>query len=68
MKRTTPRTRLDNLLVTRGLAQNAQKAQAMILAGEENFDGLLARLAEQLELRNQPMPEVRRGRLPGEIV
>ena len=29
---------------------------------------LLARLAEQLELRNQPMPEVRRGRLPGEIV
>src|SRR4030081_2395379 len=32
MKRKTPRTRLDNLVVARGLASNAQKAQAMILA------------------------------------
>src|ERR1700675_5014324 len=40
MKRKTPRTRLDNLLVTRGLAQNAQKAQAMILAGEVFVDGV----------------------------
>src|ERR1700693_4648345 len=40
MKRKTPRTRLDTLLVTRGLAQNAQKAQAMILAGEVFVDGV----------------------------
>jgi 23S rRNA (cytidine1920-2'-O)/16S rRNA (cytidine1409-2'-O)-methyltransferase len=40
MKRKTPRTRLDNLLVTRGLAQNAQKAQAMILAGEVFVNGV----------------------------
>jgi 23S rRNA (cytidine1920-2'-O)/16S rRNA (cytidine1409-2'-O)-methyltransferase len=40
MKRKTPRTRLDNLLVSRGLAPNAQKAQAMILAGEVFVNGV----------------------------
>ena len=40
MKRKTPRTRLDNLLVARGFASNAQKAQAMILAGEVFVDGV----------------------------
>jgi len=39
MKRKAPRTRLDNLLVARGLASNAQKAQAMILAGEVFVNG-----------------------------
>jgi 23S rRNA (cytidine1920-2'-O)/16S rRNA (cytidine1409-2'-O)-methyltransferase len=40
MKRRTARTRLDNLLMARGLAPNAQKAQAMILAGEVFVDGV----------------------------
>jgi 23S rRNA (cytidine1920-2'-O)/16S rRNA (cytidine1409-2'-O)-methyltransferase len=40
MKRKTPRTRLDNLLTARGLAPNAQKAQAMILAGEVFVNGV----------------------------
>jgi 23S rRNA (cytidine1920-2'-O)/16S rRNA (cytidine1409-2'-O)-methyltransferase len=40
MKRKTPRTRLDNLLMARGFAANAQKAQAMILAGEVFVNGV----------------------------
>jgi len=40
MKRKTPRTRLDHLLMARGLASNAQKAQAMILAGEVFVNGV----------------------------
>jgi len=40
MKRKTPRTRLDSLLMSRGLASNAQKAQAMILAGEVFVNGV----------------------------
>jgi 23S rRNA (cytidine1920-2'-O)/16S rRNA (cytidine1409-2'-O)-methyltransferase len=40
MKRKTARTRLDHLLVARGLAANAQKAQAMILAGEVFVNGV----------------------------
>ena len=40
MKRKPPRTRLDNLLTARGLAPNAQKAQAMILAGEVFVNGV----------------------------
>ena len=40
MKRKPPRTRLDNLLMARGLAPNAQKAQAMILAGEVFVNGV----------------------------
>jgi 23S rRNA (cytidine1920-2'-O)/16S rRNA (cytidine1409-2'-O)-methyltransferase len=40
MKRKTPRTRLDNLLMARGLASNSQKAQAMILAGEVFVNGV----------------------------
>jgi 23S rRNA (cytidine1920-2'-O)/16S rRNA (cytidine1409-2'-O)-methyltransferase len=40
MKRKIPRTRLDSLLVSRGLASNGQKAQAMILAGEVFVNGV----------------------------
>ncbi|HXM91559.1 MAG TPA: TlyA family RNA methyltransferase [Candidatus Dormibacteraeota bacterium] len=40
MKRKTIRTRLDTLLLARGLAPNAQKAQAMILAGEVFVNGV----------------------------
>ena len=40
MKRKTPRTRLDNLLMARGFASNVQKAQAMILAGEVFVNGV----------------------------
>jgi 23S rRNA (cytidine1920-2'-O)/16S rRNA (cytidine1409-2'-O)-methyltransferase len=40
MKRKTPRTRLDSLLVARGHASNAQKAQAMILAGKVFVNGV----------------------------
>jgi 23S rRNA (cytidine1920-2'-O)/16S rRNA (cytidine1409-2'-O)-methyltransferase len=40
MKRKTPRTRLDSLLVARDLASNTQKAQAMILAGEVFVNGV----------------------------
>jgi len=40
MKRKTPRTRLDTLLMARGLAPNALKAQAMILAGEVFVNGV----------------------------
>jgi 23S rRNA (cytidine1920-2'-O)/16S rRNA (cytidine1409-2'-O)-methyltransferase len=40
MKRKTTRTRLDSLLVAQGLAPNAQKAQAMILAGEVFVNGV----------------------------
>ncbi len=39
MRGKQPRWRLDNLLVTRGLAASPQKAQAMILAGEVFVDG-----------------------------
>lgn len=40
MKRKIPRTRLDSLLMARGLAANAHKAQAMILAGEVFVNGV----------------------------
>lgn len=39
MKSKSARTRLDLLLVARGLADSQQKAQAMILAGEVQVDG-----------------------------
>lgn len=39
MKPKAVRTRLDFLLVERGLAETSQKAQAMILAGEVRVDG-----------------------------
>jgi 23S rRNA (cytidine1920-2'-O)/16S rRNA (cytidine1409-2'-O)-methyltransferase len=40
MKGKHPRSRLDNLLVARGLAASPQKARAMILAGEIFVDGV----------------------------
>jgi 23S rRNA (cytidine1920-2'-O)/16S rRNA (cytidine1409-2'-O)-methyltransferase len=39
MKTRQRRTRLDDLLVARGLADSARKAQAMILAGEVSVNG-----------------------------
>ena len=42
MKSKTERTRLDVLLVERGLAESQQKAQAMILAGEVQVNGARA--------------------------
>src|SRR3984893_9365929 len=40
MKNKPRRTRLDNLLVARGITGSPQKAQAMILAGEVFVDGV----------------------------
>src|ERR1700681_2626662 len=40
MKTRQQRTRLDNLLVARGLASSLAKAQGMILAGEVFVDGI----------------------------
>jgi len=45
MKRKAVRKRLDLLLVERGLADSAQKALAMILAGEVQVDGQFAQKA-----------------------
>jgi 23S rRNA (cytidine1920-2'-O)/16S rRNA (cytidine1409-2'-O)-methyltransferase len=45
MKLKSPRKRLDVLLVERGLADSAQKALAMILAGEVQVDGQRASAA-----------------------
>jgi 23S rRNA (cytidine1920-2'-O)/16S rRNA (cytidine1409-2'-O)-methyltransferase len=45
MKPKPRRTRLDVLLVERGLAESQQKAQAMILAGEVSVDQVHARKA-----------------------
>src|SRR6202790_5421464 len=51
MKRKTARTRLDHLLVARGLAANAQKAQAMVLAGEVFVNGV------RVSTSGTPIPE-----------
>ncbi|MHB8500334.1 MAG: TlyA family RNA methyltransferase [Candidatus Acidiferrales bacterium] len=45
MKSKSPRTRLDLLLVERGLAESQQKAQAMILAGEVRVNNVKAQKA-----------------------
>jgi len=45
MKSNTGRSRLDVVLVERGLAESRQKAQAMILAGEVRVDGARAEKA-----------------------
>jgi 23S rRNA (cytidine1920-2'-O)/16S rRNA (cytidine1409-2'-O)-methyltransferase len=43
-----PRARLDRLLVSRGLAESREKAQALILAGEVMIDGRRAQKPGQL--------------------
>jgi 23S rRNA (cytidine1920-2'-O)/16S rRNA (cytidine1409-2'-O)-methyltransferase len=42
MKAKSAKKRLDDLLVARGLADSARKAQAMVLAGEVQVDGVRA--------------------------
>ena len=49
------RTRLDLLLVERGLAESRQKAQAMILAGEVTIDAKRAEKAGQPVAENAPI-------------
>jgi 23S rRNA (cytidine1920-2'-O)/16S rRNA (cytidine1409-2'-O)-methyltransferase len=63
-----PRTRLDKLVVERGLAPTRQKAQALIMAGQVQVDGkraskagTLVRATAQLELRGEPPRYVSRG-------
>jgi 23S rRNA (cytidine1920-2'-O)/16S rRNA (cytidine1409-2'-O)-methyltransferase len=70
MKSNTPRTRLDLLLVERGLAESQQKAQAMILAGEvrvnqvpEQKAGTLVRKDAQLEVKSRQLKYASRGGL-----
>jgi 23S rRNA (cytidine1920-2'-O)/16S rRNA (cytidine1409-2'-O)-methyltransferase len=54
MKSKPARKRLDLLLVERGLAESAQKAVAMILAGEVQVDG------KRAEKAGMPVPEIAR--------
>src|SRR5580704_15053225 len=70
MKSNSPRTRLDLLLVERGLAESQQKAQAMILAGEvrvnqvpEQKAGTLVRKDSQLEVKSRQLKYASRGGL-----
>ncbi|HMD38883.1 MAG TPA: TlyA family RNA methyltransferase [Candidatus Acidoferrum sp.] len=70
MKPKPLRTRLDVLLVERGLADSQQKAQAMILAGEVSVDQVHARKAgmpvasdAQIELTSRHQKYASRGGL-----
>jgi 23S rRNA (cytidine1920-2'-O)/16S rRNA (cytidine1409-2'-O)-methyltransferase len=63
-----PRTRLDKLVVERGLAPTRQKAQALIMAGQVQVDGkrtnkagTLVPATAQLELQGEPPRYVSRG-------
>jgi 23S rRNA (cytidine1920-2'-O)/16S rRNA (cytidine1409-2'-O)-methyltransferase len=63
-----PRVRLDQLLLTRGLAPSRAMAQALILAGDVQVDGVridkagsLTDSAAAIELRAPPHPYVSRG-------
>lgn len=63
-----PRVRLDQLLVTRGLAPSRSKAQALILAGDVRVDGIRVDKAGSLtpgeaaiEIRSPDHPYVSRG-------
>ena len=62
------KTRLDRLLVARGLAETREKAQAMILAGRVSVDGRRAEKAgtavaeiAAIEVAGPPHPYVSRG-------
>jgi len=70
MKSNSPRTRLDLLLVERGLAASQQKAQAMILAGEvrvnhvpEQKAGTRVAKDSQLEVKSRQLKYASRGGL-----
>jgi 23S rRNA (cytidine1920-2'-O)/16S rRNA (cytidine1409-2'-O)-methyltransferase len=63
-----PRVRLDQLLVTRGLASSRARAQAIILAGDVRVDGVrvdkagtLTRSDAAVEIRQPDHPYVSRG-------
>jgi 23S rRNA (cytidine1920-2'-O)/16S rRNA (cytidine1409-2'-O)-methyltransferase len=65
---TSGKTRLDRLLMERGLAASREKAQALILAGQVLVDdqkvekcGALIRPDARLELIGSPLPYVSRG-------
>ncbi len=65
-----PKTRLDQVLVDRGLAESRTKAQALVMAGlvftgETRLTSAAARIAEDtaLTVRGQPHPWVSRGGL-----
>ena len=51
--RSAPRERLDRLLVTRGLAENRTRAQALILAGK-----MLALLDQRVNVSREDLAEV----------
>jgi 23S rRNA (cytidine1920-2'-O)/16S rRNA (cytidine1409-2'-O)-methyltransferase len=55
-----PRTRLDKLVVGRGLAPTRQKAQALILAGQIQVNG------ERVEKAGTPVPATARVELRGQ--
>lgn len=63
-----PRTRLDKLVVERGLAPTRQKSQALIMAGQILVDGkradkagMLVPIEAELELQGEPPRYVSRG-------
>jgi len=71
------RTRLDQLLVERGLAESPQKAQAMILAGEVSINAIPAQKAgmsvphdADLEIKSRQLKYASRGgqKLEGALV
>lgn len=70
MSRKAKRTRLDELLVERGLAESQKKAQSMILAGEVEVDGQKAEKAgakveggSHVEVRSRSQKYASRGGL-----
>ena len=66
----SPRTRLDTLLVERGLAPSRERARALILAGQVEVNGRVADKAgtsvgpdDEIRLRAEDHPYVSRGAL-----
>ncbi len=70
MKSKSPRTRLDQALVERGLAESQQKAQAMILAGEVRVNNIAVQKAgtpiatdARIEVKSRQLKYASRGGL-----
>jgi 23S rRNA (cytidine1920-2'-O)/16S rRNA (cytidine1409-2'-O)-methyltransferase len=70
MKSKSPRTRLDQALVERGLADSQQKAQAMILAGEVRVNSIAVQKAgmpistdAHIEVKSRQLKYASRGGL-----